>query len=350
VLYSQRSTVLHAFTVALVMGPKLPQGARVLPVVPQFHVNAWGLPYAGPMMGVTLVMPGPGLDGPSVFKLMDGEKVFSAWGVPTVWLGLLAEIEKQGRLPNGFGDVVIGGSAASRAMIKAFEEHGVHVNHAWGMTEMSPLGSHGMVPPRVAALPLEQKLDYKQKQGRRVFGVEMKIVDEEGNRLPQDGKAVGELFVRGNFISSGYYNNPEASEAALDDEGWFGTGDVATLDGDGYVAIQDRAKDLIKSGGEWISSIDLENAAISHPGIANCAAIGVAHPKWDERPILVAVAAGEEKPTLEELRDHMAPHFAQWQLPDDVVWVDSLPLTATGKVSKRTLRDQLSDYTHPDLR
>ncbi len=349
-LYTHRSNVLHAFMIALVMGPKLPQGTKVLPVVPLFHVNAWGLPYAGPMMGVTLVMPGPGLDGPSLFELMDSEEVFSAWGVPTVWMGLLAEIAAQGRPPKGFGDVVIGGSAAPRSMIEAFEEMGVHVNHAWGMTEMSPIGAHGAVPPAVQALPLEDRLDYKQKQGRRVFGVEFKIVDEAGTRLPHDGASAGELFVRGNAIASGYFDNPEASAAAFDAEGWFGTGDVATIDENGYLAIQDRVKDLIKSGGEWISSIDLENAAMSHPGVAICAAIGVAHPKWDERPVLVVVAAGEERPSLAELHAHMAPHFARWQLPDDVIWRDSLPMTATGKVSKRQLRAGLGDYRHPELR
>jgi fatty-acyl-CoA synthase len=265
-------------------------------------------------------------------------------------MGLLAEIKAQGRLPDGLGDVVIGGSAASRAMIKEFEELGVHVNHSWGMTEMSPLGSHGMVPPSVEALPLEEKLNYKQKQGRRCYGVEMKIVDLDGNRQPHDGVAMGELFVRGSGIVSGYFKNPEATEKALDAEGWFGTGDVATIDEDGYLTLRDRAKDLIKSGGEWISSIDLENAAVSHPALANCVAIGVPHPKWDERPILVAVAAGDERPGLEELRAHLAPHFATWQLPDDVIWVESLPMTATGKVSKLTLRQQISDYVHPDLR
>jgi len=350
-LYSHRSSVLHAFLVALAMGPKLPQGHKVLPVVPQFHVNAWGLPYVAPLMGVTLVMPGHGLDGPSLFKLMDDEKVFSAWGVPTVWLGLLNEIKAQGRIPEGFGDVVIGGSAAPRSMIKAFEELGVHVNHAWGMTEMSPLGTHGVVPQKVLDMPLEERLDYKQKQGRRAFGVELKIVDEHGQRLPHDGKAAGELFVRGNSIISAYYNNEEASAKAFDAEGWFGTGDVATIDAGGYLAIQDRAKDLIKSGGEWISSIDLENAAMSHPAIANCAAIGVPHPKWDERPILVAIQAPDTKtPSLDEIRGHMEEHFAKWQLPDDVVWVETLPMTATGKVSKLTLRQQLGDYKHPELR
>ncbi len=348
-LYTHRSTVLHGLTVSLVMGPALPQGTNVLPVVPLFHVNAWGLPYAGPMMGVNLVMPGPGLDGPSLFKLMESEGVYSAWGVPTVWMGLLAEIRAQGRLPEGFGDVVIGGSAPPRAMIEAFEKLGVKVNHAWGMTEMSPIGTHGIIPPKIRDLPLEKRVDYQVPQGRRVFGVEMKIVDEAGHRLPHDGKAAGELFVRGNSVICGYYNNPEASAAAIDADGWFGTGDVASIDPAGYLTIQDRAKDLIKSGGEWISSIDLENAAMSHPAIANCAAIGVAHPKWDERPVLIAVAAGEERPTLDEMHAHMAAHFAKWQLPDDLIWVEALPLTATGKVSKMTLRHDLADYTHPDV-
>lgn len=348
-LYSHRSTVLHALMVAAVMGGELKQGTNVLPVVPLFHVNAWGLPYAGPMLGINLIMPGAGLDGPSVFKLMDSEKVYSAWGVPTVWMGLLAEIEAQGRRLEGFGDVVVGGSAAPRPMIEAFEKLGVNVNHAWGMTEMSPIGTHGVTPPRVAEMSFDDKIDVKAKQGRRVFGVELKIVDEDGNRQPHDGKAIGELYVRGNAIVSGYYKNEEASAAAIDAEGWFGTGDVATIDGDGYLTIQDRAKDLIKSGGEWISSIDLESAALAHPGIANCAAIGVPHPKWDERPVLVAVSAGGDKPSLEAIRALMEAHFAKWQLPDDLIWVDELPLTATGKVSKLNLRKQLADYKHPEV-
>ncbi|MGR3363336.1 MAG: long-chain fatty acid--CoA ligase [Maritimibacter harenae] len=348
-LYSNRSTVLHALMVAAVMGGALGQGVNVLPVVPLFHVNAWGLPYAGPILGVNLIMPGPALDGPNLFKLMDEQEVYSAWGVPTVWMGLLAEIENQGRAPAGFGDVVIGGSAAPRPMIEKFEKLGVNVNHAWGMTEMSPIGTHGVTPPRVAELPFDEKIDVKAKQGRRVFGVDLKIVDEDGNRQPHDGKAMGELYVRGNAIISGYYKNEDASAKAFDAEGWFGTGDVASIDPDGYLTIQDRSKDLIKSGGEWISSIDLESAALANPGIANCAAIGVAHPKWDERPVLVAVAAGETKPSLDEIRDTMAPHFAKWQLPDDVIWVDELPLTATGKVSKLNLRKQLEGYKHPDV-
>ncbi|MDR9486400.1 MAG: long-chain fatty acid--CoA ligase [Sediminimonas sp.] len=349
-LYTHRSTVLHALMIALVQGSVFEEGVKVLPVVPLFHVNAWGLPYSAPLIGLTLVMPGPALDGPSLFKLMDQEGVYSAWGVPTVWLGLLAEIKEQGRLPNGFGDVVVGGSAAPRSMIETFEKHGVNVGHAWGMTEMSPIGTHGNMPPDVQALPFDQMIDMKSKQGRRAFGVDLKIVDDDGNRLPHDGQAVGELYVRGNTIVSGYYHNDEATEKAMDAEGWFGTGDIASITPNGILSIQDRSKDLIKSGGEWISSIDLENAAMSHPAIASCAAIAMPHPKWDERPVLVAVAAGEERPGLEEMHAHMAEHFAKWQLPDDLVWVDDLPLTATGKVSKLTLRQQFADYTLPDLR
>lgn len=349
-LYSNRSTVLHALMISLVMGSNYPKGAKVLPVVPLFHVNAWGLPYAAPMMGLSLVMPGAGLDGPNLFKLMDSEGVYSAWGVPTVWMGLLAEIKAQGRKPSGFGDVIVGGSAAPRKMIETFENLGVNVGHAWGMTEMSPIGTHGNMPSWVGDLPFEKQIDLKAKQGRRAFGVELKIVDDEGKPQPHDGKAIGELYVRGNTVISGYFKNEEATKKALDSDGWFGTGDIASIDGDGFLSIQDRAKDLIKSGGEWISSIDLENLAMAHPGIAACAAIAMPHPKWDERPILVAVAAQGDIPSLDDVNAHMATQFAKWQLPDDIVWVDALPLTATGKVSKLTLRQQMADYLLPDLR
>ena len=349
-LYSNRSTVLHALYVAMALGTSLPQEARILPVVPLFHVNAWGLPYFAPLMGMSLIMPGAALDGPSLWKLMEAEKVNSAWGVPTVWMGLMGEIKAQGRKPEGFGHVVVGGSAAPRSMIENFEKMDVDVVHAWGMTEMSPIGTHGTMPRWVKELPFREMIDKKSLQGRRVFGVELKIADEDGKRLPHDGVAAGELFVRGNAIVSGYFKNDEASARAIDAEGWFGTGDVASITPDGFLNIQDRAKDLVKSGGEWISSIDLENVAIAHPLIANAAVIAVPHPKWDERPVLVAVAAGEEKPSLEELHEHMSEHFAKWQLPDDVIWVDALPLTATGKVSKLTLRQGLGEYKLPDLR
>ncbi|MDX1781339.1 MAG: long-chain fatty acid--CoA ligase [Thalassovita sp.] len=349
-LYSHRSTVLHALLVTSVLGSTLPEGSGVLPVVPLFHVNAWGLPYTAPLLGLNMIMPGGALDGPSLFKLMDDEKVHSAWGVPTVWMGLLAEIEKQGRKPQGFVDVVVGGSAAPRSMIETFEKMDVSVGHAWGMTEMSPIGTHGNMPNWVKELPFDQMIDKKALQGRRVFGVDLKIVDDHGNRQPHDGKAIGELYVRGNTIVSGYFNNADASEKAIDSEGWFGTGDIASIDPNGFLSIQDRSKDLIKSGGEWISSIDLENAAMSHPAIANCAAIAMPHPKWDERPVLIAVPAGDDRPSLEEIHTHMSEHFAKWQLPDDLIWTDALPLTATGKTSKLTLRQQFADYKLPDLR
>ncbi|MBC7133454.1 MAG: long-chain fatty acid--CoA ligase [Roseovarius sp.] len=349
-LYSHRSTVLHALQVPLCQTASFRAGRRVLPVVPLFHVNAWGLPYTAPLSGMTLVMPGPNLDGPSLFRLMEGEEVFSAWGVPTVWAGLLAEIEAQGRVPRGFADLVVGGSAAPRVMIEAYEAHGVNVSQAWGMTEMSPIGTHGTLPPRYDHASPEERIAAKCCAGRRAFGVEFKVVGDDGRPQPHDGEAVGELYVRGNSVISGYFKNEEATRAAFDDEGWFGTGDVVSVDAEGRLVIRDRAKDLVKSGGEWISSIDLENAALSHPGIAACAVVAMPHPKWDERPVLVAVAAGDARPTLAEIRDHMAEHFAQWQLPDDLIWVEDLPLTATGKVSKLTIRERMAGYVLPELR
>ncbi|MGR3454391.1 long-chain-fatty-acid--CoA ligase [Pseudooceanicola sp.] len=350
-LYSHRSTVLHAMMIIVMQSDSFVEGAKVLPVVPLFHVNAWGLPYSAPLAGLSIVFPGAALDGASLYDLMDREVIHSAWGVPTIWMGLMAEIKKRGKMPEGFKDVVVGGSAAPRSLIKGFEEMGASVSHAWGMTEMSPVGSHGVLPATLKDAPLEERLDMKQKQGRRCFGVEFKIVDEDGKELPKDGEAVGELYVRGNTVVSGYYRNEEATEKALDKDGWFGTGDVASIDPTGVLSIQDRAKDLVKSGGEWISSIDLENVAMAHPGIASAAVIAVPHPKWDERPILVAVPAGEEKPALDDLHRLMSEHFAKWQLPDDIIWVEDLPLTATGKVSKLTLRQRLlEDYKHPDLR
>lgn len=346
-LYSHRSTLLHALSVGVSPISSMRNGRKILPVVPMFHVNAWGLPYLAPLIGLSIVNPGPNLDGENLFKLMDSEQVFSSWGVPTVWLGLLAEIEKQGRKPNGLGEIIVGGSAAPRSMIKTFEDLGVDVCHAWGMTEMSPIGTHGLMTGKLRDLPQDQMLDLKQKQGRRIFGVDLKIVDEDGVDQPHDGEATGELYVRGNTIVSGYYNNPEASEEAIDKEGWFGTGDVASIQPDGFLTITDRAKDLIKSGGEWISSIDVENIAMSHPKIANCAVIAVAHPKWDERPLLIIVPADGDAPTKSEIDAHLAQHLAKWQLPDDMICVDDLPLTATGKVSKLKLRKMFADYTLP---
>ncbi|MET1413013.1 long-chain fatty acid--CoA ligase [Roseibium sp. HPY-6] len=342
-LFSHRSTVLHAFTLCVTIPKVLQEGGRILPVVPLFHVNAWGLPYAAPLSGASLIFPGAALDGKSLFDLMDREKVFSAWGVPTVWLGLMNEISQRGALPHGFGDVVIGGSAAPRALIEAFETRGVNVCHAWGMTEMSPLGTQCNLPPDMADWPLEQRIDRKQSQGRGVFGVDMKIVDDAGERQPHDGRSAGHLYVRGNTITSGYFNDPEASAPVFDNDGWFCTGDIATIDPQGFLKITDRSKDLIKSGGEWISSLDLENIVMSHPGVANCAVIAVPDPKWDERPLLIVVPREDAQPQKEELLDMLAEKLAKWQVPDEIVFVDQLPLTATGKVSKLTLRKQRAE-------
>jgi len=348
-LYTHRSTVLHALFVAVTLPKSLHEGARLLPVVPMFHVNSWGMPYAAPIVGASMIMPGGKLDGPSLYDLMESEKVTASWGVPTVWLGLRAEIDARGTPPSSLEQVVIGGSAAPRSMIEFFETAGIDVCHAWGMTEMSPVGTTGQVPATKKDAPLKDRIDVKALQGRRMFGVDLKIVGEDGQRLPHDGVATGELYVRGNGVISGYFENDEATKAAVDAEGWFGTGDVASITPDGYLNIQDRSKDLIKSGGEWISSIDLENIAMAHPDVANCAVIAIAHPKWDERPVLVVAPKEGKQPSLAEFHDMMAEHFAKWQLPDDVLYVDALPLTATGKVSKLTLRKQFAEYTLPDV-
>lgn len=342
-LYTHRSTVLHAFNMCVTIPKTLCEDTRILPVVPLFHVNAWGLPYGAPLSGTSLIFPGGALDGKSLFDLMDREKVYSAWGVPTVWLGLMNEITQRGRLPEGFGDIVVGGSAAPRSLIEAFETRGINVCHAWGMTEMSPLGTQCNLPPQLKQLPLEERLDRKQSQGRRVFGVDMKIVDDEGNRLPHDGKVSGHLYVRGNTVTAGYFENEEASREVFDADGWFCTGDVAAIDPDGFLKITDRSKDLIKSGGEWISSLDLENIVMSHPGVAGCAVIAVPDPKWDERPLLIVQPREGARPEKEELISLLAERVAKWQLPDEVVFVDALPLTATGKVSKLTLRKTYSE-------
>lgn len=349
VLYSHRSTVLHAMMVSLSMPGALHEGARVLPVVPMFHANSWGVPFASPLTGTTMVMPGEHLDGESVWTLMEQEEVNSAWGVPTVWLALLEAIGTHGHKPRALNHVVIGGSAAPRSMIEHFEDMGVEVCHAWGMTEMSPVGTLGNLPIYLKEASHEEKMATKAKQGRRVFGVDMKIIGEDGTPAPHDGKTPGELFVRGNAIASGYFNNDEATRDALDADGWFGTGDIALIDDRGFLTLTDRAKDLIKSGGEWISSIDLENIVMAHPKVANCAAIAVPHPKWDERPVIVVVPGPDGAPAKAELIDMLAEHFAKWQLPDDIVFTDDLPLTATGKVSKLTLRQRYQDHVLPQV-
>lgn len=344
-LYSHRSTVLHALMSVAALPGTFQAHHAILPAVPLFHVNAWGTPYSAPLTGSSLVLPGPRLDGKSLFELLDREAVYSAWGVPTVWLALLGEIDARGRTPQGLCELLIGGSAAPRAMIDRFEDKGITVTHAWGMTEMSPLGTQNTTPPRLADAPAEAVRALKESQGRRLFGLDFKIVDDDGRRQPHDGRAVGELYVRGNTVISGYFENAEATAAAIDGEGWFGTGDVARIGPDGMLTITDRAKDLIKSGGEWISSLELENAALLCEGVAQCAVVAIAHEKWGERPLLVVVPAEGAAPQKAQILAALGEHFARWQLPDDVVFVEALPLTATGKISKRTLRGQFAGHT-----
>jgi fatty-acyl-CoA synthase len=348
VLYSHRSNVLHAFMAALPDSKDLKATDVCLPVVPFFHANGWSLAFSTPMVGATFVLPGPKLDGASIYELLDKYKVTFTAAVPTVWLMLLQDLEKTGgQLPH-LKKVVIGGSACPRAMTKTFQEkYGVEVIHAWGMTEMSPLGSLCTMKPEYAALEGEARLDVQMKQGHPPFGVEMKITDDAGKKLPWDGKKFGRLKVRGPAVARRYFK--AENEEILDDEGFFDTGDVATIDQHGYMQITDRAKDVIKSGGEWISSIDLENLAVGHPKVAEAAVIGVTHPKWDERPLLVIVLKKGEQATKEDILGFMQGKIAKWWMPDDVVFVDEIPHTATGKIQKLTLRQQFRDYRLPNI-
>ncbi|CAG1009429.1 3-(methylthio)propionyl---CoA ligase [Burkholderiales bacterium] len=341
-LYSHRSTILHAYAAALPDALNLSARDIVLPVVPLFHVNAWGLPYSGALAGAKLVLPGPKLDGASLYELFEQEKVTLSAGVPTVWLGLLQFLQAQGLQLSTVKRLVIGGSAAPPAMIRSFDEQfGITVLHAWGMTEMSPLGTVNTFKGKHAALPAAEREAIRVKQGRPIYGVEMKIVDDADKALPHDGKAFGDLMVRGPWVVSGYYKGEGGNPLR---EGWFPTGDVATMDGDAYIQITDRSKDVIKSGGEWISSIQLENTAVAHPAVAEAAVIGIAHPKWDERPLLIVVKKPGQEVTREALLDFMRDKVAKWWLPDDVVFVDSLPHTATGKLLKTKLREQFRDH------
>ena len=346
VLYAHRSTVLHSFAVCMQDVLGLSSRDTVLPVVPMFHANAWGLAYAAPMCGAKLVMPGAAMDGESIYQLVDEEKVTMSAGVPTVWLMLLGYMKEHGKTLPHMDRTVIGGSAAPQSMIETFEkDYDVTVIHAWGMTEMSPLGTTGVMKTKFADLPFEEQLKYKVKQGRVVYGVELKITDDDGNDLPHDGEAFGHLMVRGPWITNGYFKG-EGGEV-LDADGWFDTGDVATLDGEGYMQITDRSKDVIKSGGEWISSIDLENLAVGHPDVAEAAVIGIAHPKWDERPLLVIVRNPGSDVTKEAILEFMEGKIAKWWMPDDVTFVDEIPHTATGKIQKITLREQFAGYKLP---
>jgi fatty-acyl-CoA synthase len=346
VVYSHRSNVLHALMAALPDSKGISARDVVLPVVPMFHANGWSLAFSTPMMGATMVMPGAKMDGASIYELMDRYKVTFTAGVPTVWLMLLQHLEQTGGKLPYLKRVVIGGSAAPRAMTKTFQEvYGVEVVHAWGMTEMSPLGSLCTIKPDYAELAGEAKLDLQQKQGHPPFGVEMKITDDNGKALPWDGKTFGRLKVRGPAVARSYYK--VESDPVFEPDGFFDTGDVATIDRYGYMHITDRSKDVIKSGGEWISSIELENLAVGHPKVAEAAVIGVRHPKWDERPLLLIVLKSGQSAAKEEILGFMAGKIAKWWMPDDVVFIDEIPHTATGKIQKTTLRERFKDYTLP---
>ncbi len=341
VLYSHRSTLLHTLAGSTADGLGLTARDVVLPVVPMFHVNAWGLPYMCAMTGCQVVLPGPGLDGPSLVKLIDSYRITCAAGVPTIWLGLLGEAKKAGSKLESLKRTVVGGSAVPPSMITAFRErHGVETIHAWGMTEMSPLGSVNMPLARHRDLPEAEQHRLRESQGRVPWGVELEIWDEEGKPLPHDGKTQGDLVTRGHWILDAYFRKSREETLA---HGWFDTGDVATMDADGFITIRDRSKDIIKSGGEWISSVELENIAIAHPKLADAAVIGARHVKWDERPVLIAVKAEGEDPTEAEILDIFDGKIAKWQIPDKVVFTDVLPRNATGKVLKRTLRETFGD-------
>jgi fatty-acyl-CoA synthase len=344
-LYSHRSTLLHTYAAALPDALNCAARDTILPVVPMFHVNAWGLPYAACMVGAKLVFPGPFLDGKSLHELFESERVTVSAGVPTVWQGLLAHVEANDLKFSTMRRTIIGGSACPPAMMRAFQErYDVQVLHAWGMTEMSPLGTVCTLKPKHDRLSADERMAVQAKQGRAVFGVDLKIVGEDGQELPHDGKASGELLVRGPWIISNYFKG-EGGDPLVD--GWFPTGDVSTIDTDGYMQITDRSKDVIKSGGEWIGSIDLENIAMAHPAVAMAACIGAKHPKWDERPLLVVVKKPNAQVTRDELIKFYDGKIAKWWTPDDVVFVDAIPLGATGKMQKNKLREQFADHKLP---
>ncbi len=347
-VYSHRSTLLHAYAAAL--PDSLGCSARdvILPVVPMFHVNAWGLPYSVPLVGAKLVMPGPHLDGKSLYELFESERVTFSAGVPTVWLGLINHVKQNDLKFSSFKRTVIGGSACPPAMMRTLQDDfGVEVIHAWGMTEMSPLGTLSKLTSRNEGVDVEAQRRILEKQGRAVFGVDMEIVDDDNKPLPWDGKASGNLVVRGPWVIESYYQGEGSPLVEVNGQLWFPTGDVASIDADGYMQITDRSKDVIKSGGEWISSIDLENVAMSHPAVHEAAAIACRHPKWDERPLLVVVKKPDAKLTREELLAFFDGRIAKWQIPDDVAFVDEIPHTATGKMQKLKLRDQFAGYKLP---
>ncbi|WP_027578918.1 fatty-acid--CoA ligase [Bradyrhizobium sp. Ai1a-2] len=344
VLYSHRSNVLHALMANNKDALGTSANDTMLPVVPLFHANSWGIAFSAPSMGTKLVMPGPKLDGASVYELLDTEKVTHTAGVPTVWLMLLQHMAANNlKLPH-LQMVICGGSAMPRSMIEAFLKMGVEPRHAWGMTEMSPIGTVAALKPPFGERTGEERLDVLQTQGYPPFGVQMKITDDAGKELPWDGKTFGRLKVSGPSIARAYFR---VDSNILDEDGYFDTGDVSTVDAHGYMRITDRSKDVIKSGGEWISSIDLENLAVGHPAVAEAAVIGVHHPKWDERPLLIIQLKQGQQATREEILKFMDGKIAKWWMPDDVVFVDGIPHTATGKILKTALRDQFKSYSLP---
>jgi acyl-CoA synthetase (AMP-forming)/AMP-acid ligase II len=345
VLYSHRSTVLHTYAAALPDSLSCSARDVILPVVPMFHVNAWGLPYAACMVGAKLVLPGPFLDGKSLHDLFETEGVTVSAGVPTVWQGLLTHVETNGLHFSTMRRTIIGGSACPPVMMRTFQErYQVAVLHAWGMTETSPVGTVCALKPKHLALDAEAQLAVQYKQGRVVFGVDMKIIGEEGQELPHDGKTAGELLVRGPWVVADYFKSDKASPLV---DGWFPTGDVSTIDADGFMQITDRSKDVIKSGGEWIGSIDLENIAMAHPSVAMAACIAAKHPKWDERPLLIVVTKPGVQLTRDELLAFYDGKIAKWWMPDDVVFLDAIPMGATGKVQKNKLREAFAQYKLP---
>jgi fatty-acyl-CoA synthase len=349
-VYSHRSTLLHAMISALPDALGCCAADVILPVVPMFHVNAWGLPYSVPLVGAKLVMPGPHLDGKSLYELFESEGVTFSAGVPTVWLGLINHALQNNLTFSTFRRTVIGGSACPPAMMQTLQERfGVEVLHAWGMTELSPLGTVCKLKGKHLGLPAEQRQRLLQKQGRVVYGVDMKLIDDDGAEQPWDGQTTGNLVVRGPWVIESYYRGAGSPLVQVDGQSWFPTGDVAAIDADGFMQITDRSKDVIKSGGEWISSIDLENIAMSHPAVHEAAAIACAHPKWDERPLLVVVKKPGAELTARELLDHFQGRIASWQIPDDVAFVNELPHTATGKLQKLKLREMFKGHKLPGL-
>jgi fatty-acyl-CoA synthase len=346
VVYSHRSNVLHGMIATMPDSMGLSSRETILPVVPMFHANAWGLAQSAPMTGAKLVMPGPKMDGASIYELLDTEKVTFSAAVPTIWFMLLQHLEETGKKLPHLKKVVIGGAACPRMITRKFaDNYDVDVIHAWGMTEMSPLGTLCTIKPEYEDLDVEPRFDLKEKQGHAPFGVEMKITDDDNRELPWDGKTFGRLKVRGPATAAGYYGGAGGDQ--FDEENWFDTGDVAHIDPNGYMQITDRAKDVIKSGGEWISSIELENLAVGHPDVAEAAVIGVAHSRWAERPLLIVVKKAGREVSKEDLLAFMNGKVAKWWMPDDVAFVAEIPHTATGKILKSALRQQFKEYKLP---